>query len=100
MRGIVNRPINERKSPGVNAPVCGGYDEGAVVDVVETVLGDLYDGENVWYKLNTGAYVWSGGVLVQRDFTALRNKKDANQFLISYRKIKRDARPDLDTKIP
>src|SRR5688572_9793476 len=100
MRGIVNRAMNERTSPGVNAPVCGAYDEGEVVDVMETVLGDLYDGENIWYKLNTGAYVWSGGVHVQRDFSGLMNKKDADQFLISYRKVKRDNRPDMDTKEP
>ena len=100
MRGIINRAINERLSPGVNAPVSASYEEGEVVDVRETVLGDLYDGENVWYKLNTGGYVWSGGVYVQRDFSGLKNEKDRDQFLISYRKIKRDARPDLDTKEP
>lgn len=98
-RGIVTLAMNERLTPSVNAPVTNTYDKGKTVYVQESVFGDLYDGDDLWYKLDNGHYVWSGAVNVHEDCSDLSDK-DRNHFLISYRQVYPDGRPNLDTKIP
>jgi len=38
------------------------YSPGDVIEVVEAVEGDKYKDNNIWYKLDDGTFVWSGGV--------------------------------------
>lgn len=38
------------------------YRSGDIIDVATTVIGQAYKGNNVWYQLEDGCYVWSGGV--------------------------------------
>jgi len=34
----------------------------AIIDIDDVVVGDDYKGNNIWYRLTDGTYVWSGGV--------------------------------------
>lgn len=96
MKGIVNIALNERRlSPSVNAHTSVFYKKGDVVEIVESVIGDFYDGDNLWYKLNNGSFIWAGGVDVEFDGLPIR-EEDRNQFLISYREVK-GSRPDMDS---
>jgi hypothetical protein len=99
MRGIVTTPLNERTfRPSVNAPSQTSYDAGEKVDVVEAVLGDYYDGDNLWYRLSNNSFVWAGAV--EMDFSGLPiREQDCNQYLISFRERK-NGRPDLDSRKP
>jgi hypothetical protein len=99
MRGIVTLAINERLKPSVNAPVTATYDEGNFVDVKKSVLGDFFDGDDLWYQLHNGHYIWSGGVDVRVDCADLSDQ-DREHFLISYRQVHPNGKPNLDTKIP
>lgn len=38
------------------------YRPGDIIDITTTVIGEAYKGNNVWYQLEDGCYVWSGGV--------------------------------------
>lgn len=40
----------------------GYYSPGDKVEILETVVGDEYKGNRIWYRLAGDAYVWSGGV--------------------------------------
>src|SRR5260221_4446824 len=64
MEGRVNRYLNIRTGePRVlpnNNP--GFLRPNDTIDVIGIVIGDVYRGNNVWYKLKDGSYVWSGGV--------------------------------------
>lgn len=99
MRGIVTLAMNERLKPSVNSPVTRTYDEGNFVDVKKSVLGDLFDGDDLWYQLDNGHYVWSGGVDVRVDCSNLPDQ-DRAHFLISYRQILPNGKPNLSTKTP
>src|SRR6188768_2504889 len=98
MKGLVTIDLNERQQcPGVNAPISKFYSAGDTVDVVAAVHGDPYDGDDRWYKLKDGSFVWSGGVELEADGATL-SPEDQDQFLISYRKARPDGRVNLDTK--
>ncbi len=99
MRGvIIAKEINERISPGVEAEPLGFYKEGDIVEVKFSVPGEEYDGEDLWYRLDNGNYLWSGGVSVRWD-AKLLTPEDRQQFILSYRKnIGGENRPDMDTK--
>src|SRR6185295_14757786 len=99
MRGFIIQEINERESPSVEAEVLGYYAVGSVVDIEDVVPGDVYDGEDLWYKLKTGTYLWAGGVNVQRDVSVLP-EEDRKHFLISYRQADTNDIPDLGEKEP
>lgn len=63
MKAIIKTHLNKRtQRPSINAPNPGYYSPGNIVDIIDIVNGDSYEGNNVWYKLNTGAYIWSGGI--------------------------------------
>lgn len=38
------------------------YSAGDTIEIIDTVIGDEHKGNNVWYKLEDGTFVWSGGV--------------------------------------
>lgn len=56
------------------------YDVGDVVEIEESVIGENYKDINTWYKLSDGAFVWSGGVDIDK-------KKELTSFLQSFLKI-------------
>jgi len=63
MKARVTVYLNERtQKPSVNAPNSKYYIPNDLVEIVEIVNGDEYEGNKAWYKLDNGAYVWSGGV--------------------------------------
>ena len=47
--------IDENNNPGYYSP-------GDEIEVVETLIGQLYKGNNIWYKIANNAFVWSGGI--------------------------------------
>lgn len=47
----------------------GYYRPGDKVEILETVVGDDYKGNKIWYRVASDAYVWSGGV--KRDVNTL-----------------------------
>jgi subtilisin family serine protease len=54
--------LNKRGAPSVNASKDKHYVAGQEVNIVDLVNGDVVDGIDVWYKLDNGSFVWSGGV--------------------------------------
>ncbi len=63
MKAIVIKRLNRRVgAPSVNAKKLEPLEEGASIEIIETVKGDKIDGNNTWYKISEGCYVWSGGV--------------------------------------
>ncbi len=99
MRGFVTENCNERNEPLMDALITGTYNTGAMVEVIASVEGEEYDAESLWYQLSNGAYVWSGAISVMRDGSALP-EEEKKQYLISYRQIDEEGRPDLDPTDP
>ena len=99
MKGIINTEVNERQRPNVNSRILQFYAVGDTINIVESVLGDPFDGEDIWYKLTNDAFVWSGAVDLQVDSSGL-SEEDRNQWLISYRKVRDDGRPDMFANTP
>lgn len=54
--------LNKRGAPSVNATKGQHYLSGQEVNIVDILNGDMVEGIDVWYKLDNGSYVWSGGV--------------------------------------
>ena len=55
--------LNKRGAPSVNASKdAQHYKPGQDITIVDLINGDMVDGIDVWYKLDNGSYVWSGGV--------------------------------------
>ncbi|MBN2350847.1 MAG: S8 family serine peptidase [Bacteroidales bacterium] len=62
-KGIVTTYLNVRtESPSVNAPNPRYYLPGDEIKIKNTVEGDRYKGNDKWYQLSIGGFVWSGGV--------------------------------------
>jgi len=100
MKGLVTMELNERQqNPGVNSPITKFYSENQVVDIADALIGDPFDGNNLWYKLKDGAYVWSGGIELIPECEHMQDQ-DKFQFLISYRQIGPDGRINVNTKVP
>jgi len=100
MKGLVTMELNERQqNPGVNSPITKFYPENQVVEIADALIGDPYDGNNVWYRLKDGAYVWSGGIELIPECERMK-EQDKFQFLISYRQIGPDGRINVNTKVP
>jgi len=97
MKGIVNTDLNERLQPSVNAKISRFYQIGDIINIVDAVLGDPYDGDDLWFQLDSGAYVWNAAVNLQQDYSLL-SPEDKEQYLISYREILGDGRPDMASK--
>ncbi|MCE6989621.1 alpha/beta hydrolase [Dyadobacter sp. CY323] len=98
MRGIVNTDLNERERPTVNSRIMQFYKAGDIVQIVDTVLGDPFDGDDVWFKLSNGAFVWNAAIDVDVDCSKLSDE-DKNQWLICYRQVDQQGRPDMFSKM-
>lgn len=73
MKGIVTTYLNKRTGlPDVNANNPGYYQPDHVVEIEEIVLGSKYKDNKVWYRLNDGSFVWSGGVSISNTGESLR----------------------------
>lgn len=96
-RGVVNTEVNERQRPNVNSRILKYYPVGSTLHIVDEVLGDPYDGDDVWYKLANGAFVWAGAVDVEVNISELP-EQDKFQWLISFRERRPDGRPDMGSK--
>lgn len=63
MKAKVKKPLNERGGkPSVNAPNDNYYNPGDLLEIIDIVNGDTIDNNSLWFKLDNGKYVWSGGV--------------------------------------
>jgi hypothetical protein len=98
MKGIVNQPLNNRLSPSVNAKILGFFNIDQQISVRNAVLGDSYEGEDKWYRIADGSYVWSGAVDLITECDELSDE-DRIQWLISYRRL-RGNKPDLGADKP
>lgn len=59
----------------------GYFDPGDVIDIADVVVGDSYKGNNVWYKLNDGGFVWAGGAeRLDNELHTLLNDPPAGGF--------------------
>ena len=97
MKAIIRLDCNERTpSPSVNARISRHYRPGDVVNVIDSVPGDEFDNDDEWYKLDNGAYIWSGAADIQYEDDELL-PADRQQFLVCYRMVNPNARPNLDT---
>jgi subtilisin family serine protease len=81
MKGVINTFLNRRiLRPSVNSSNPDYYAPGEVIEIVDIVNGDEYEGNKIWFKLNNGSYVWSGGIEGSKsiipDPDMVRSKKD------------------------
>ncbi len=64
MRALVKTYLNIRTDyPAIqlnNNP--GYYKPGEEIDVTDTVIGQQYKGNSIWFRLPNNAFVWSGGI--------------------------------------
>ena len=65
MKVKVIKTLNKRVGkPSVNAPCNKFHKRGTILDVEETpIKGDLYRGNDVWYKDKLENYYWSGAII-------------------------------------
>jgi subtilisin family serine protease len=57
---------------------------GDIIDIAETVLGDSFKGNNIWYRLTDGGFIWSGGVvstLDEKDSPGLHKKIKVRDYI-------------------
>jgi subtilisin family serine protease len=82
MKGIVNAFLNKRiKEPSVNSENPSYYKPGDIVEIVDILNGDEYNGNKVWYQLDDGSYVWSGGIRGLKDLPkTIRKAPSSNSF--------------------
>lgn len=65
MKGIVTSLLNNRfDGPSVNAIVIQVLIIGEDLQITDTVKGDTYENNDIWFKLIDSSYVWSGAVRV------------------------------------
>lgn len=66
MKAVVSKLLNVRSDEPKVLPYnnIGNkfFRPGDEIDITETVEGESYKGNSIWYKLSDGTYVWSGGV--------------------------------------
>lgn len=80
IKARVNTNLNKRTGlPDVNAPNDGYFKEGAQVIITDIVNGSPYKGNKVWYKLEDGSYVWSGGVEGIKTLTNINNNIESDK---------------------
>lgn len=56
---------------------------GDIIDIAETVLGDSYKGNNIWFRLTDGGFVWSGGVAEVKEVKFLSALADYPGWMLS-----------------
>lgn len=60
---ITQDELNVRENaPGRSSSVVGRLRKGDTVNIAGAVYGEEIDGVNIWYKLDSGHYIWSGYV--------------------------------------
>ncbi|SKB68361.1 alpha/beta hydrolase [Dyadobacter psychrophilus] len=100
MKGIVNQHLNERQlKPSVNANISHFYRKGDVLEIAGATLGDPFDDDNLWYSLANGGFVWNGAVDIEPQCIT-PDPGDKEQYIISYREILDNGKPNMFTKEP
>lgn len=76
------------------------YNAGDVVEIEQGIIGEAYKNSNLWYKLNDGGFVWSGGVEASSLSVIPKNLLAGNPFidLIDYNQQAFDEIPLLAKK--
>ena len=70
MKAIVNINLdNKTEIPDENIANYNYYTKGDEVEIVDIVNGESVAGNKVWYKLDNGKYIWSGGVEGMNDLS-------------------------------
>jgi subtilisin family serine protease len=81
-KAIVNGYLNIRtENPTINVfnnP--GYYKPGDIIEISEKVLGQTHKGNNIWYKLSNGGYVWSERVSKSEDLAAIAVHSKSSLF--------------------
>jgi hypothetical protein len=97
MKGVVTRELNRRTSrPSVNSFSPGFHEVGDTVFIAFAVAGDVFEGNNIWYKLRSGEFVWSGAIgEVEIEPTDYENPEDRRQYMLCYREVDRNHFPDI-----
>jgi subtilisin family serine protease len=82
MKVIVTKNLNVRVgAPSVNAPCYNYLAPGSTIEVDEKLIeGDIYDGNNLWYKGLDGSFYWSGGVNTFSPLLVTENKESFSWF--------------------
>lgn len=62
MKLTVSRYLNARTAPGTSAGNPGYVEPETTIQVIDVVIGELYEGSAVWYKDDGGKFYWSGGM--------------------------------------
>jgi hypothetical protein len=87
MKAIVKVNLNIRTgAPEIrpdNNP--GYYIPGDIIEIKEKVFGASYKGNNIWYQVDNGSYVWSGGVDASSIDNAVKLERPAS--FINYNSI-------------
>jgi len=74
-KGTVTCLLNKRQGePSVNAEKVGQFKSGDLVEIIDVVEGDFYEGVNTWYKLASEIFIWSGCVSVDVDSSVFKKK--------------------------
>jgi len=83
MKGRVNTLLNIRTgSPRILPDNNPGYlKPNDIVTITGTLIGDNYKGNNIWYKLEDGGHVWSGGVNTGEAFDTAGKSRDINEWV-------------------
>ena len=66
MKGRVKTYLNIRATPEIllNNNINNAFlRPGDVIEIAATIIGETYKGNNTWYRMMDGGYVWSGGML-------------------------------------
>lgn len=67
------------------------YNPGDVVEISESIIGEPYKDNNVWYKLEDGGFVWSGGVDKENSLAFVQNTPVNNDNALRQKVILKDA---------
>lgn len=87
MKAKITAYLNERiQAPNLEADNKVYYEPGDTIEIVDIVNGQEYEGNKVWYKLDNGAYVWSGGVEGTKSMESNRIKF-SGESLVNYNSI-------------
>ena len=79
MKAVVIKRLNKRIArASVNADKLTPYEPGDIVEVVDILNGDDIDGNSIWYQLDDGTYVWSGGIAGNKDMPIMNAEENTN----------------------
>lgn len=85
MKGIVNSKLIDRCKGSNDNPIDPSiYKPSDEIEIIDIVNGDEYDSNKVWYKLNDGNYVWSGGIEGIKSLSSSDKNIKISDKLINY----------------